>query len=104
MTDEKNQTTITVNKCEVNRFLIEEYFPFTRFHESAISFNVVAFGECNFTAKLQIILIVQMAAMFVCNILNLESTYRALCAKCRRSDVGPMTTAMMNRLMTSSCR
>ena len=67
MADEKRQITITVNNCQV----IEEYFPFTSFYKSAIKFSVVVCGECDFTVQLQMVLIVQVAAVFVCNILTL---------------------------------
>ena len=73
MADGKRQTTITLNNLVVNRFLIVEYFPFNSFfYKSANSLSVVVSGVFNFTAKLLMALIVQMAAKFVCNILNLK--------------------------------
>ena len=58
-------------------FSIKEYFPLTSFYESVISFSVVISGECSFRVKLKMVVIVEMAAVIVCNILTLECAYSA---------------------------
>lgn len=73
MADDKKQTIITVNNRKVNGFSGLEYFPLSSFYETAINFSSVVSGECNLTLKLQLALVLQIAVMFVYNILSVPA-------------------------------